>query len=141
MLVINFSHPLTAEQLSALEGMVERPIDLLVEVPCQLDVSRPFADQVRELVDRIGLDGTAWQTTPLVINPPSLAPIAAMVLAEIHGRAGYFPPILRLRPVLGSIPPRYELAEVINLQEVRDTARTRRSTEEGNAQGMSVDPE
>jgi hypothetical protein len=39
---------------------------------------------------------------------------------------GYFPPLARLRPVEGSLPPRYEVAEVINLQQVRDAARRRR---------------
>jgi hypothetical protein len=39
---------------------------------------------------------------------------------------GYFPPIVRLKPVAGALPPRYEVAEVINLQGVRDTARKKR---------------
>ena len=38
----------------------------------------------------------------------------------------YFPPVLRLRPVLGSLPPRYEVAEALNLQSVRDLARNAR---------------
>jgi hypothetical protein len=49
------------------------------------------------------------------------------VLAELHGRMGYFPPVLRLRPVEQALPPRYELAEVINLQAVRDSARKERT--------------
>jgi hypothetical protein len=36
---------------------------------------------------------------------------------------GYFPTILRIRPVPQSTPLRYEVAEVINLQSVRETAR------------------
>jgi hypothetical protein len=49
-----------------------------------------------------------------------------MTLAELHGRMGYFPPILRLRPVEGAIPPRFEVAEIINLQALRDAARKER---------------
>jgi hypothetical protein len=40
-------------------------------------------------------------------------------------RCGYFPTHLRMRPVPGSTP-RYEPAEVLNLQAVRDEARKRR---------------
>jgi hypothetical protein len=60
------------------------------------------------------------------VNLPSLNHIAACVLAELHGRMGYFPTILRMRPVAGSTPPQFEVAEIINLQAVRDQARTTR---------------
>jgi len=82
--------------------------------------------QIRELVDRVGLGPEGWQTTPLLINPPGYAPAAVVLLAELHGRMGHFPAVLRLRPVEGSVPTRYEVAEIVNLQEVRDRARTRR---------------
>src|SRR5438034_5973581 len=49
---------------------------------------RPFAEQTRELIDSVGLSAEEWQTTPLLLNLPSLAPIAAAVLAEAHGRCG-----------------------------------------------------
>ena len=39
---------------------------------------------------------------------------------------GYFPAVLRLRPVPGNAPPQFELAEVLNLQAMRDAARARR---------------
>jgi hypothetical protein len=48
------------------------------------------------------------------------------LLAELHGRMGHFPAVLRLRPVPDSNPPQFEVAEVINLQEVRDETRKRR---------------
>ena len=48
------------------------------------------------------------------------------MLAELHGRLGYFPPVLRLRPVEGALPPRFEVAEILNLQDVRDAARAKR---------------
>jgi hypothetical protein len=61
-----------------------------------------------------------------LVNLPALAPAAAALLAELHGRMGYFPAIVRIRPVAGSTPPAYEVAEIINLQAVRDAARERR---------------
>jgi hypothetical protein len=47
-------------------------------------------------------------------------------LAELYGRMGYFPLVVHTRPVAGSLPPRYEVAEVLNLQAIRDAARKRR---------------
>jgi hypothetical protein len=47
-------------------------------------------------------------------------------LAELYGRIDYFPPIVRLRPVSRSLNQRYEVAEVIHLQIIRDEARGRR---------------
>jgi hypothetical protein len=57
------------------------------------------------------------------VNPPALAPLALALIAELHGRCGGFPAMLNVRPVAGAIPTRYEVAEVVNLQTVRDAAR------------------
>jgi hypothetical protein len=92
----------------------------------QFDHEQPFADQVRALVESIGYSPEDWQTMPIIVNPPAFAPIAAVLLAELHGRMGYFPPIVRLKPIPHSTPPRYEVAEIINLQAVRDRAREQR---------------
>jgi hypothetical protein len=82
--------------------------------------------QVVVMADQCGLSPAEWQTLPLLVNPPSLNFIAVALLAELHGRCGYFPAHLRLRPVPGSVPPRYEVAEVMDLQAVRDGARRKR---------------
>ncbi len=122
-LVLNFSHPLTEEHLSALGELVGSKIEEVREFKTLFDHHKPFAPQARELVDSIGLTPEEWQTRPLLVNLPSLNVIAALVLAELHGRCGYFPAVIRLRPVEGSVPPRFEVAEVLNLQAVRDAAR------------------
>lgn len=93
----------------------------------QFDHVRPFAEQVNALADALGLSSTQWQTEPILVNLPALAPIAAVLIAELHGRMGYFPAIFRVRPVADSTPPVYEVAEIINLQAVRDMARERRT--------------
>lgn len=36
-----------------------------------------------------------------------------------------FVPALNIRPVAGALPPRYELAEIVALQALRDAARER----------------
>lgn len=126
MILINLSHPLTAEQQAAIEKMANQIITRLIERLAQFDVEQPFAEQAAGLVDDLDLTPTEWQQAPLLVNLPSLNFGAAAVLAELHGRCGYFPPIVRLRPVTGSLPPKYEVAEVVNLQAMRDEARKRR---------------
>lgn len=128
MLLLNFGHPLTDSQLARVRELVGRDVERVLAVPTQFDHARPFDEQVRELLAQVPLTPEQWQTTPLIINPPSLAPITAVLLAEIHGRSGYFPTILRLSPVPGVTPPRYEVAELLALQVIRDQARQRRYT-------------
>lgn len=65
-----------------------------------------------------------WQTLPRLLNPPRLAPLALALVAELHGRCGHFPALVNIRPVAGATPMRYEVAEIVNLQTLRDTART-----------------
>ena len=126
MILLNFSHPLTPKQLQRIGELTGRPVVRVMGIPTQLDHERPFAKQVRELVDGVGLSSEQWQAAPLVINPPGYAPAAVALLAELHGRMGYFPSMLRLRPVPGSNPPQFEVVEIINLQALRDRARERR---------------
>ena len=126
MIVVNFAHPLTPVHLTAVEELTGKRVERVLEVRTQLDPARPFVEQAREVVETAGLSAEEWQTLPLVVNLPSLSIIAALVLAELHGRAGYFPAVIRMRPVSGSAPPQFEVAEVLNLQTVRDAARSRR---------------
>ena len=126
MILINLSHPLTEPQRREIESQAGQPITRLVEQMAHFEVDQPFAPQVAALVDSLGLSPTEWQTEPLLLLLPSLNFGAALLLAELHGRCGYFPPIIRTRPTASSLSPRYEVAEIINLQAVRDKARERR---------------
>lgn len=130
MLLLNFAHPLTETHLRQLEALLGQPVARVVDVPAHFDTARPFVEQTVALVDRAaqlaGLTPETWQTAPLLVNPPSLNFITATLLAELHGRAGYFPPILRTRPLPDAVPPRFEVVEVINLNALREAARGRR---------------
>jgi len=126
MLLLNFGHPLTDAQLARIRELAGRDIERVLAVPTHFDHERPFAEQVRELLATVPLTPEQWQTTPLLINPPSLAPITAVLLAELHGRCGYFPTIVRLRPVNNTVPLEFEVAELILLQKIRDAARAHR---------------
>jgi len=129
MILLNFSHPLTPDHLAQVEALAGEKVGRVIDVPTQFDHDAPFSEQVESLVDGVGLTPQEWQTLPLLVNPPALNLIAVMLLAELHGRMGYFPTVLRLRPIPGSTPPRFEVAELVNLQAVRDAARRRRTDE------------
>ena len=126
MILLNFSHPFTIEQLQELEKLTGSKIDRVVEIDAQIDPRQPIAPQVAALADRVGLTPEEWQAAPLLGNPPSLNLSAVTLLAELHGRCGYFPAVVRLRSVPAAVPPRFEVAEIVNLQAVREEARLRR---------------
>lgn len=126
MILINFSHPLTPEHLASVEALTGEPVERVETLPVQFDNSQPFRPQLDELVGGLPLTAEELQTKPILINPPALNIITALLLADLHGRMGYFPPVLRLRPAAGILPPRYEVAEILNLQELRDQARKKR---------------
>lgn len=127
-LLLNFAHPLTAEQLAAVAALSGQAVGEVREEPTQtaIDPARPLREQAAAIVDGFGLPADDWQTRPILINPPGYAPATAALLAELHGRMGHFPAILRLRPVAGSAPTRYEVAEIVDLNVMRGAAREKR---------------
>lgn len=129
MILLNFAHPLTPDHLAAVETLTGAPIARVIQAQSQFEAGQPFAPQAQALVARVGLTPEEWQTLPLLLNLPSLSSIAALVLAEIHGRAGYFPAVLRLRPVPESVPPQWDVAEIVDLQAVREAGRRLRQEE------------
>jgi len=126
MIVINLTHPLTHDQRAQIEALAGQCIDRAIEVLADFDHSQPFAAQVGRLVDAVGLTPKEWQAESILLVPPALNFIAVTLLAELHGRMGYFAPVVRTRPVDGALPPRYEVAEIVNLQAIRDRARVER---------------
>jgi len=126
MLILNFSHPLTPAQRLQIETLARAKIEEIRAVSVQIDQARPLAEQISALVDAIGLTSEEWQTRPVMINPPGYAPAAFVLLAELHGRIGHFPSLIRLRPVADSTPTAFEVAELLNLQSIRAAARQRR---------------
>lgn len=126
VILVNFSHPLTDEQREQARLLLNVRIEGVISVPVQFDHHRTFQEQAVDAVNKTGLTSHEWQTRGIVVNLPGFAPAAAVILAEIHGRMGHFPTVLRLRPVHGEGAPWFEIAEAVNLQEVRDKARSAR---------------
>jgi len=126
MILINFSHPLTADQLRRIEALVGQPIARVIEVPSQIDPQQPLAPQIVAMADAAGLTPNEWQSRPMLVNLPSLNYSAVLLIAELHGRMGYFPSCVRLRLGKDIILPRFEVAEVLDLQAVRDGGQRKR---------------
>jgi hypothetical protein len=125
MLILNFTHPLTDEHKAQIEALANTAIDEIRTIPVQIDQAQPLGPQISAIVDAVQLSSQEWQTRPLLINPPGYAPAAFVLLAELHGRIGHFPSLIRLRPQPGPVT-KYEVAELLNLQAVREAARHRR---------------
>jgi hypothetical protein len=125
MLILNFTHPLTDEHKTQIESLAGIAIEEVRVIPVQIEQGKPLAQQISALVDAVELSAQEWQTRPLLINPPGYAPAAFVLLAELHGHIGHFPTLIRLRPKSGPVTA-YEVAELLNLQAVREDARKRR---------------
>ena len=126
MNIVNFSHPLTGQQLAQIASQVGQVPDTVIDVGIQFDVAQAFVPQVVALLDTIDVDTVRWQSETWLVVLPSLNFITAILLAELHGRMGHFPAIVRLRPTTGSVITEYVIEEIIDLEQVRQAARHRR---------------
>jgi hypothetical protein len=122
MLVLNFTHPLTVEQCAQIEALAQDTIIEVRTIYVQINHMEALGPQITTILNTVGLTGEEWQTRPLLINPPGYAQAAFVLLAEIHGRIGHFPTVVRLCPKHGPITT-YEVVELLNLQSVREAAR------------------
>ena len=114
MLLLNFAHPLTDEQLAQASNLLDAVLTVQT-IPTHVDRQRPLAEVAHEMVNAVEISPDDWQTLPIIINPPGLASLALALIANIHGRAGYFVPMLNIRPEADTTPQRFEVAEIINL--------------------------
>ena len=127
MIIINFSgHPLTEIQKATIASEKIGETQQLIDVSPHFDQQRPFPAQIQAIVDSVPLTSAEWQQHRILVVPPGLAPATAVLLAELHGRLGHFPEIIRIRPDHDAPEP-YIVAEIINLQNLRDIARTKRT--------------
>ncbi len=127
MIVLNFSHPLSEEQVEQVERLISQKIEEVRQIPVHFDNELPFDTQVEKLIEECNLTVDEWQTKPIIIVPPAFNFIAVSLLAALHGIMGYFPPVIRLKPVQNAVPPKFEVAEIINLQNIREKFRSMRA--------------
>lgn len=123
--LLNFTRTLTTEQIEQVELALGKRLNQLHNHPIDFADTRPYGPQCVKVAEEVDFSRREWETLPIIVNPPGFVPGALALLSELHGRMGYFPAVLRLRPVSGSTPRVFEFAEIINLQALRDAARER----------------
>jgi len=116
MIVLNFSHPLTNEHITDIEKMSGK-VSRVINIQTQFNLQEPFGPQIEELMKGVETAKGEEEWTEFLVNPPSLSPIAVMVIAEIRTLMGRFPRIIRMRQIAGSLPPKYGIAEIITLKD------------------------
>jgi len=117
---------MTDIQRSQIEGQINAVGIQTIDIPTQFEDQQPFVPQLEQLLTAIALTPAQWQTEPILVVLPSLNYIAVALLADLHGRMGYFPSVVRMRPIAGSVPRQFEVAEILDLQVIRESARRQR---------------
>lgn len=112
MIVLNFSHPLTDDQKNKIEYFTNQRIDRLIEIMAKFDFAKPFTPQVHELFNQTRLTKIDLQYNVIAVNLPALS-IGAGLMTELLIRKGCNINFIRLSPVAGSLPPIFEVAEVV----------------------------
>ncbi|GCE15838.1 CRISPR-associated protein Csx15 [Tengunoibacter tsumagoiensis] len=123
--VLNFSHPLTESQKVQIQQLTGISDIDVKSIPVQIDQREALELQIAAILDAVQMSPEEWQTIPLLINPPGYAPAAFVLLAMLHGRIGHFPALIRMRPKEGAVTT-FEVAEILNLQSIRERARLKR---------------
>ena len=124
MIILNFSHPLTDVHLQSIACLSKQEeLPQVIDLPVKFDVNQPFISQLDALAQALPLSSKELQTLPILVNLPALNYIAALVIAYLHGVTGHFPSIIRLKPIPESTLTVFEVAEIINLQSLRDETR------------------
>ena len=121
MTLLNLAEPLSREDVSVIAALSGRRARRVVDVVPRFDANLPLAPQVSSLVDGLGFSTKEWETTSIVICLPPDPVAATLVVAEIAGRRGRAPTVVRYGAA--KVGGKREPAELISLHEVRKEAR------------------
>lgn len=126
--VLNYSgHPVLPGQKLEIEKLMHWTSSDVINVTIgNVPEDNTFTATVLQAVESTGFSAEEWQTTPLVVIPSGYSAIWSVVLAELHGRLGYFPDVVRLRPAPSGSVEKFEVAEILNLGEIRHLSRHKR---------------
>ncbi len=115
--IINFSHPVQNNRPD-IEAIVADEYQVF-SVAVQLDQNAPsLAAQIADcIVEAKAKAGGNIRNIDCIILP-GLA-VGAVMIVEAFCQSGYIPNILRMAPVKGALPPRFEAVEVVRLRQPR----------------------
>jgi hypothetical protein len=109
MIIVNFGHPITAkqqEQITRLAG----PIDRIIDVSSQINMTQPLAPQITEIIQKAGLTDQEWQQA--IINLPALSTSTYLFLHWYVTQFGRWPRVLRIISS-GTTPPDFIVSEIL----------------------------
>ena len=127
-IILNFSgHPVLPGQLKAIEKILQWPSPKVIDVPVvTIAKDRNFMTNIVKAIEKVDLSPVQWQASNIVALPAGYSAIWSIVLAEIHGRLGYFPDVVHLQPSAAAAAEKFEVAEIMNLRQVRHASRVKR---------------
>jgi len=118
-IVLNFSHDFNEQQSEEIARLVgdEWGIQTVGGLSRQYryNTAEELSEQVREQVAAAGISPWAWQNCKIVVNLPAHSGGAMVALAEMHGRMGYFPTVLRIERAEDG----FHFTEAIDLEKLR----------------------
>jgi hypothetical protein len=126
-LIMNFSgHPVHPTQKSAIEKLMHWQSAEVLDVPLgNVPEDHHFIAAIEKAVDKLDISAKEWEL-PMVVIPAGYAPVWSLIQPILHGRLGHFPDVVRLRPVDPLSGVRYEVAEIMPLQQLRHISRGKR---------------
>lgn len=122
LVLLNFGRELTGKPQQQIEQRLGERVHKVLPLSSKFDDERPFGPQCIALLDDLGWTPQMWETRPLLVIPPGYAPAALTLISLLHGRRGHFPAMARLRPETTGLTTEYVLAEIVNLQALRNAA-------------------
>jgi len=127
-LILNFSgHPVLAGHQQEIQRLMKWPTSEVIDVALgNVPEDNKFVSAIEKAVNTVDLTSEEWQKIPMVVIPAGYTPVWSVVQAVLHGRLGHFPEIVRLRPAPAHSSEKFEVAEIMNLHEVRHHSREKR---------------
>jgi len=123
MILINFSSQLGQDQIRQAESLLRAPIDQVIHFPIRLDSDQLVLQQFKSAMKKFPLSAEEVRNEPVAVVLPSANFLVALILAELHAWMDYFPSILLVRIQPYGLPPRFEVVELLDLQQIEDSAR------------------
>jgi hypothetical protein len=127
-MILNCSgHPVHPAQKSAIEKLMHWQESEVLDVELgNVPEDRNFVPAIEKAIDRLDLTPQEWQQVPMVVIPAGYPPACSVIQSILHGRFGHFPDVVRLRRVDPVDGVRYEVAEIMPLQQLRHESRGKR---------------
>ncbi|HWR31084.1 MAG TPA: CRISPR-associated protein Csx15 [Negativicutes bacterium] len=127
-LIVNFSgHPVLPGQQKAIERIKHWTSSKVINVALgNVAEDHHFVSAIEKAINKIELTPDEWQSIPLVVIPSGYSLVWSVVQAVLHGRLGHFPDVVRLRPTAPLSTEKFEVAEIMNLHDVRHASRDKR---------------